>query len=185
LLQVVLGLIEVRATSYNVACPSEPDKRCPSPLRPHVLGVWRLAYPAIIQSAFGLFACKTLADESRTFRAAPHLNCDSDEAHVARAVGAASLAVWGVCFPLVLGVLIRRFSSNPKYSFVIVSYGYKPALRYWEAWECMKKFWILFIITFLSTPELFRWGTRVCRHVICRMAHPTKRAAAARHPCPC
>ena len=30
-----------------------------------------------------------------------------------------------------------------------------------------------------SPPESFRWGTRVCRHVTCRMAHPTKRAAAA------
>jgi hypothetical protein len=63
--------------------------------------------------------------------------------------------MWGVGFPLVLGALIHRFSSNPKYSFVIVSYGYKSTIRYWEAWECMKKFCILLIITFLQfSPEL-------------------------------
>ena len=112
-------------------------------------------YPAIIQSAFGVFTCKTLADGSTTFRLAPHLDCDSDEAHVARAVASASLAIWGVGFPLVLGALIHRFSNNPKYSFSIVSYGYKPTLRFWEAWECLKKFGILLIITFLRrTPQL-------------------------------
>jgi hypothetical protein len=76
-------------------------------------------------------------------------------AHVARAVAAASLAIWGVGFPLCLGAMIHRFSNNPKYSFSIVSYGYKPTLRFWEAWECLKKFGILLIITFLRrTPEL-------------------------------
>jgi hypothetical protein len=81
---------------------------------------------------------------------APHLDCDSDEARVARAIAAASLAIWGVGFPLVLGLLINRKSGDPKYSFVIVSCGYKPARRYWEAWECLKKFAILLIITFLN-----------------------------------
>ena len=86
---------------------------------------------------------------------APHLDCESDEARVARAVAAASLAIWGVGFPLFLGLFIHRFSSNPKFSFVIVSYGYKPTLHFWEAWECMKKFAILLIITFLRFfPEL-------------------------------
>jgi hypothetical protein len=112
-------------------------------------------YPAIIQSAFGVFSCKRLADGSTRFSLAPHLDCDSDEAHVAKAVAAASLGIWGVGFPLLLGALIHRFSNNPKYSFSIVSYGYKPTLRFWEAWECLKKFGILLIITFLrETPEL-------------------------------
>jgi hypothetical protein len=112
-------------------------------------------YPAIIQSAFGMFSCKTLADGSNTFSLAPHLDCDSDEAHVAKAVAAASLAIWGVGFPLFLAGLIYRFGNNAKYSFVIVSFGYKPRLQFWEAWECLKKFGILLIITFLrKTPEL-------------------------------
>ncbi len=115
----------------------------------------QLVYPSIIQSAFGVFACKTLADGSSTFSFAPHLDCDSDEARVARIVAAASLAIWGVGFPLFLGALVQRFSSDPKFSFVIVSYGYKPTLRFWEAWECLKKFFILLIITFLrSSPEV-------------------------------
>jgi hypothetical protein len=51
--------------------------------------------------------------------------------------------------------MIHRFGDNPKYSFVIVSLGYKPRLQFWEAWECLKKFGILLIITFLrKTPEL-------------------------------
>jgi hypothetical protein len=116
---------------------------------------FQVSYPAIIQSAFGLFSCKPLADDSSTFLFAQHLDCDSDEARVARAVAAASLAIWGVGFPLFLGAIIRRFADNPNYSFVIVSYGYKSHLRYWEAWECIKKFLILLIITFLrSFPEL-------------------------------
>jgi hypothetical protein len=102
-----------------------------------------------------MFSCKTLADGSNTFSLAPHLDCDSDEAHVAKAVAAASLAIWGVGFPLFLAGLIYRFGHNAKYSFVIVSYGYKPRLQFWEAWECLKKFGILLIITFLrETPEL-------------------------------
>jgi hypothetical protein len=115
----------------------------------------QLVYPAVIQSAFGVFACKTLADGSITFSLAPHLDCDSDEAHVARAVAGASLAIWGVGFPLVLGQLINRKSSDPKYSFVIVSCGYKPARRNWEAWACMKKFGIMLIITFLNDAQQF------------------------------
>jgi hypothetical protein len=117
---------------------------------------FQLVYPAVIQSAFGLFSCKTLADGSSTFRSlAPHLDCASDEARVARAAATASLAVWGVGFPIILGVLLNRKASDPKYSFVIVSCGYKSALRHWEAWECMKKFGILLIITFLQfSPEL-------------------------------
>ena len=112
-------------------------------------------YPAIIQSAFGMFSCKKLTDGSNTFSLAPHLDCDSDEAHVAQAVAAASLAVWGVGFPLLLAGLIHRLGNNAKYSFVIVSYGYKRHLQFWEAWECLKKFGILLIITFLrKTPEL-------------------------------
>jgi hypothetical protein len=112
-------------------------------------------YPAIIQSAFGMFSCKKLADGSNTFSLAWHLDCDSDEAHVAQAVGAASLAVWGVGFPLLLAGLIHRLGNNAKYSFVIVSHGYKHHLQFWEAWECLKKFGILLISTFLrNTPEL-------------------------------
>ena len=83
----------------------------------------QLVYPAIIQSAFGLFSCKTLADDSEMFNLAPHLDCKSDEALVGRAVAAASLGIWGVGFPLFLGTLIHRFAGNPKYSFTIVSYG--------------------------------------------------------------
>jgi len=86
----------------------------------------QLVYPAIIQSAFGVFSCKTLRDGWTTFSLAPHLDCDSDKAHVARAVAAASLAIWGVGFPLFLGTFIHRFSNNPKYSFTIVSYGTLP-----------------------------------------------------------
>ena len=115
----------------------------------------QLVYPAIIQSAFGLFSCKTLADDSETFSLAPHLDCNSDEALVGRSVAAASLGIWGVGFPLFLGTLIHRFAGNAKYSFVIVSYGYKSSLRFWEAWECLKKFGILLIVTLLrKTPEL-------------------------------
>ena len=115
----------------------------------------QLVYPAIIQSAFGLFSCKTLADDSEMFNSAPHLDCKSDEALVGRAVAAASLGIWGVGFPLFLGTLIHRFAGNPQYSFTIVSYGYKSSLRFWEAWECLKKFGILLIITLLRrTPEL-------------------------------
>ena len=102
-----------------------------------------------------MFSCKKLADGSNTFSLAPHLDCDSDEAHVAQAVAAASLAVWGVGFPLLLAGLIHRLGNNAKYSFVIVSLGYKRHLQFWEAWECLKKFGILLIITFLrETPEL-------------------------------
>ena len=86
---------------------------------------------------------------------APHLDCNSDEALVGRAFAAASLGIWGVGFPLLLGTLIHRFAGNPQYSFVIVSYGYKSSLRFWEAWECLKKFGVVLIITFLrKTPEL-------------------------------
>ena len=89
------------------------------------------------------------------FSLAPHLDCDSDEAHVAQAVAAASLAVCGVGFPLFFAGLIHRLGNNAKYSFVIVSFGYKRRLQSWEAWECLKKFGILLIITFLrNTPEL-------------------------------
>jgi hypothetical protein len=102
-----------------------------------------------------MFLCKKLPDGSNTFSLAPHLDCDSDEAHVAQAVAAASLAVWGVGFPLLLAGLIHRLGNNAKYSFVIVSLGYKRHLQFWEAWECLKKFGILLIITFLrNTPEL-------------------------------
>ena len=87
---------------------------------------FQVAYPAIIQSAFGLFSCKTLADDSSTFLFAQHLDCNSDEAHVARAVAAASLAIWGVGFPLFLGAMVYRFSDNPNYSFVIVSFDTNP-----------------------------------------------------------
>jgi hypothetical protein len=66
--------------------------------------------------------------------------------------------IWGVGFPLVLGLLINRKSGDPKYSFVIVSCGYKPALRHWEAWECLKKFAILLIITFLNHTLQFSPG---------------------------
>ena len=115
----------------------------------------QVAYPAIIQSAFGSFACTELADGSRALSLAPHLDCDSDEAHVAQSVAAASLAVWGVCFPILLGLLIHRKASDPRFSFVIVSYGYKVNFRHWEALECMKKFGILLIITVLQfSPEL-------------------------------
>ncbi len=119
--------------------------------------MFQLAYPAVIQAAFGLFSCKTLADGSSifSFKLAPHLDCNSDDANIVRAFAAAALAIWGVGFPLVLGAMILRFSDNPKYSFVIVSYGYQPKSRYWEAWECIKKFLILLIITFLRfSPEL-------------------------------
>jgi hypothetical protein len=102
-----------------------------------------------------MFSCKKLTDGSNMFSLAPHLDCDSDEAHVAQAVAAASLAVWGVGFPLLLAGLIHRLGNNAKYSFVIVSFGYKHHLQFWEAWECLKKFGILLIITFLrNTPEL-------------------------------
>ena len=97
-------------------------------------------------------------DGSNTFSLAPHLDCDSDEARVARAIAAASLVIWGVGFPLVLGLLINRKSGDPKYSFVIVSCGYKPALRHWEAFECLKKFAILLIITFLNHTLQFSPG---------------------------
>ncbi len=117
--------------------------------------LFQLAYPAVIQAAFGLFSCKTLADGSSIFSLAPHLDCNSDDAQIVSAVAAAALAIWGVGFPLVLGTMILRFSDNPKYSFVIVSFGYQPKFRYWEAWECIKKFLILLIITFLGfSPEL-------------------------------
>jgi hypothetical protein len=67
----------------------------------------------------------------------------------------ASLVIWGVGFPIFLGLLIIRKASDPKYSFVIVSYGYKSAFRYWAAWECLKKFGVLLIITVLRfSPEL-------------------------------
>ena len=112
-----------------------------------------MVYPAIIQTAFGMFSCTNLADGSRTFSLAPHLDCDSDEAYVAKAVAAASLALWGVAFPIFFGLLLHRKGSDPKFSFTIVSYGYKSSLRFWETWECMKKFVILLIVTFLS-PEL-------------------------------
>jgi hypothetical protein len=89
------------------------------------------------------------------FSLAPHLDCDSDEARVARAIAATSLVIWGAGFPIALGLLINRKASDPQYSFVIVSFGYKSALRHWEAWECMKKFMILLIITFLNDASLF------------------------------
>jgi hypothetical protein len=86
---------------------------------------------------------------------APHLDCNSDEAHVPRAVAAASLVIWGLGIPIALFAMMHRFRDNPKYSFVIISYGYKPTLCWWEAFECLKKFCILLIITFLrATPEL-------------------------------
>jgi hypothetical protein len=86
---------------------------------------------------------------------APHLDCNSDEAHVPRAIAAASLVIWGLGIPLALFAMMHRFRDDPKYSFIIISYGYKPTLRWWEAWECLKKFLILLIITFLrATPEL-------------------------------
>jgi hypothetical protein len=115
----------------------------------------QLVYPAIVQSAFGLFSCYTLADGSSTFYLAPHLDCGSDEARIARAVGVASLLIWGVCFPIALGVLIIRKARDPKYSFVIVSYGYKSACRYWAALECLKKFVVLLIITVLNDTSRF------------------------------
>jgi hypothetical protein len=116
----------------------------------------QLAYPAVIQSAFGMFSCQTLLDGATTaFALAPHLDCNSDEAHSVQPIAAASLALWGVGFPFVLGTLIHRLSNSPMYNFSIVAYGYKRSLRYWEAWECLKKFGILLIITFLrATPEL-------------------------------
>ena len=86
---------------------------------------------------------------------APHLDYDSDETRLARAVATAVLVLWGVCFPVFLGLLIKVKASDPTYSFVIVSYGYKSTLAFWEAWECIKKFVILLIITLLQTsPEL-------------------------------
>jgi hypothetical protein len=117
--------------------------------------VCQMVYPAIIQSAFGLFTCTELADGSRALSMAPHLDCDSDDSRFAQAVATSSLAIWGVGFPIFLGLLIKRKASDQRYSFIIVSYGYKSNLRHWEAWECMKKFGILLIITFLN----FRSGT--------------------------
>ena len=115
----------------------------------------QLSYPAVVQSAFGLFSCYTLVDGSSTFFLAPHLDCASDEARIARAVGVASLVIWGVGFPIFLGLLIIRKANDPKYSFVIVSYGYKSALRYWAALECLKKFGVLLIITVLNDTSRF------------------------------
>jgi hypothetical protein len=109
-----------------------------------------MVYPAVIQAAFSLFTCKSLTHDITALSLAPHLDCDSDETRSAQAVAASSLAIWGAGFPIFLWALIKRTSTNPKYSFVIVSYGYKPAHRHWEAWECMKKFGILTIITFLQ-----------------------------------
>ena len=79
----------------------------------------QLSYPAVVQSAFGLFSCFTLVDGSSTFFLAPHLDCGSDEARIARAVGVASLVIWGVGFPIFLALLIIRKANDPKYSFVI------------------------------------------------------------------
>jgi hypothetical protein len=112
-------------------------------------------YPAIIQSAFGLFQCTKLADGTQALSRAPHLDCDSDETRTARAVATASLIVWGVGIPLFLAIFIKQKARDPWYSFVVISYGYKPTLPFWEAVECSKKFCILLIITFLrSSPEL-------------------------------
>ena len=141
---------------------SRPNLTVSGQVVPCVVGAERLfpfccqlSYPAVVQSAFGLFSCKTLVDGSSTFFLAPHLDCASDEARIARAVGVASLVIWGVGFPIFLGLLIIRKASDPKYSFVIVSYGYKPAVRYWAAWECLKKFGILLIITVLNDDSRF------------------------------
>ena len=114
-----LGLLwyVARRGEFGTACGESVEKKrrlsCPFSFR-------QVAYPAIIQSAFGTFACTELADGSRALSLAPHLDCDSDEAHVAQAVAAASLAVWGVCFPNLLDLLIHRKASDPKFSFVIV-----------------------------------------------------------------
>ncbi len=85
--------------------------------------VVQIAYPAVTQSAFGLFSCYPLADGTRTFTLAPHLDCDSDEARVTKAVGVASLVMWGLAFPILLGLLVIRKGCDAKYSFIIVSYG--------------------------------------------------------------
>ena len=117
--------------------------------------VCQIVYPAIIRSAFGMFSCNELADGSSRLSAAPHLDCDSDESHVAKAIATASLVVWGAGFPLFLGLILYHKASDPRFSFVIVSYGYKPSACFWEALECLKKFGIMLTITFLqSTPEL-------------------------------
>jgi hypothetical protein len=127
-----------------------------------------MVYPAIIQSAFGMFSCTDLEDGSRALNSAPHLDCDTDEAHVTKSVAAASLALWGACFPIFLGWLIRCKASNPKFSFVIVSYGYRVNFRNWEAWECLKKFAILLIFTFLQfAPELA--ATALLVFIVCAL----------------
>jgi hypothetical protein len=159
--QVIIGLIEVHGPSgrshhtSTTTCSESVEQLKRKRISVAGLLFYQVVYPAIIQTAFGMFSCTSLLDGSRTFSLAPHLDCDSDEAYSAKAVAAASLALWGVAFPIFLGLLIHRKGSDPHYSFTIVSYGYKSSLRFWETWECIKKFVILLIITFLQfAPEL-------------------------------
>ena len=109
----------------------------------------QLSHTAIIQPAFSLFWCEELADGSKALRLAPHLECDSDETGTARIVACASLGVWGVAFPIFLGVLIKLKFGTQEYSFSLVSFGYKRPYVNWEAWVSLRRFLVLLLITFL------------------------------------
>jgi hypothetical protein len=106
----------------------------------------QLSHTAIIQPAFSLFWC---LDGSKALRLAPHLDCESDETATARFVACASLGLWGIGFPIALGVLIAMKYESHKYSFSLVSYGYKRPFVYWEAWVCLRRFLVLLLITIL------------------------------------
>ena len=109
--------------------------------------VSQMCYTAIVQTSFGVFKCKQLADGSEALRLAPHLDCGAQETQKARMVASASLAIWGVAFPIFFGWLLRATRGRPGFSFSLVSYGYRPDCIHWEAWECLKRFFILLAIT--------------------------------------
>ena len=114
------------------------------------VGDCQLSYTAIIQAGFGLFRCKQLADGSSALQLAPHLDCYSEEIYRARIGAVAVLVVWGIGFPVVFGVLVKWTFDKPGFSFSLLSYGYKPRFCHWEAFECLKRFVVLLVITVLE-----------------------------------
>jgi hypothetical protein len=133
-----------------------------------------MSYTAIIQAGFGLFRCKRLADDSSALQLAPHLNCDSDEIYRARIVAIVVLVFWGMGFPIFFGFLVKQTYNLPGFSLSLISYGYKPRFCHWEAFECLKRFVVLLVITVLE-PESAAFALIVilfCSSIVTAKLHP-------------
>jgi hypothetical protein len=100
-----------------------------------------LLHTPVLMQWMNIFICKDNPDETASLHAAPGLDCYTEAWHTAQVEASVSFAIWGILYPLLLGLRMRRRHEDEDFisEFSLIVYGFRKKRFWWEPFGMLRR----------------------------------------------